>query len=76
MKLESASLILDVMIATLLGRIDSLSGENASIFHCESVSVWFGVVYVYMHCTALLSGQQTSILRRKRRIDGTTNINS
>ena len=45
MKLESASLISDAMIATLLGRIDPLSGENASIFHCESLW-WFGVVYI------------------------------
>ena len=44
-KLESASLILDAMIATLLGRIDSLSGENASMFHCESV-VWSRILYI------------------------------
>ena len=45
MKLESVSLILDAMIATLLGRIDSLSGENASMFHCESV-VWSRIIYI------------------------------
>ncbi len=56
MKLESASLILNAMIATLLGRIVSLSGENASMFHCESV-VWSRIIY----CTALLSGRQTLI---------------
>ena len=64
MKLESASLILDAMIATLLGRIDSLSGENASMFHCESV-VWSRIIY----CTALLSGRQTSILNKEGKED-------
>ena len=67
MKLESASLILDAMIATLLGRIDSLSGENASMFHCESV-VWSRIIYIARLYCRDDKYQFLTLIRRERRI--------
>jgi len=54
-------------------------GANRFSFRWERFNfpLWIiVVVWSRIYSTALLSGRQTSILKRERRIDGTTNINS